>query len=79
MAMLSERDSTAIRLRDLEGLTMAETAEALRSSKPAAKSVHFRARRRLELVLRTSAAGGRRVTRQLKIPRFGYARAGSFD
>ena len=49
MATLSECDRTAIRLRDLEGFTMAQTAEKLRKSEPAAKSVHFRARRRLKL------------------------------
>ena len=48
VATLSEC-GTAIRLRDLEGFTMAQTAEKLRKSKPAAKSVHFRARRRLRL------------------------------
>lgn len=51
MAKLSECDRTAIRLRDLEGCTLAETAEKLRKSQPAAKSAHFRARRRLKLVL----------------------------
>jgi RNA polymerase sigma-70 factor (ECF subfamily) len=55
MAMLSERDRKAIHLRDLECCAMAQTAEALRSSEPAAKSVHFRARR-LEVVLRTYGA-----------------------
>lgn len=48
---LSECDRTAIRLRDLEGLSMADTAKAMRRSEPAAKSVHFRARRRLKLAL----------------------------
>ena len=51
MAALSEADRTAIRLRDFEGLSMAETAKAIRKSEPAAKSVHFRARRRLKLAL----------------------------
>ena len=51
LAALSERDRTAIRLRDLGGFTLAETAKALRSSEPAAKSVHFRARWRLKLAL----------------------------
>ena len=51
MAQISERDRTAIRLRDLEGFTIVETAKALASSKPAAKSVHFRARQRLKLAL----------------------------
>jgi RNA polymerase sigma-70 factor, ECF subfamily len=51
MATLCERDRTAIRLRDLEEFTLSETAEAMRSSEPAAKSTHFRARRRLKLAL----------------------------
>ena len=54
MARLSERDRTAIRLCDLNGLTLREAAKVLRTSEPAAKSVHFRARRRLETALRTS-------------------------
>jgi len=54
MARLSERDRAAIRLRDLNGLTLRETAKALRSSEPATKSAHFRARRRLETALRRS-------------------------
>ncbi|HKE27636.1 MAG TPA: sigma-70 family RNA polymerase sigma factor [Bryobacteraceae bacterium] len=51
LSTLCERDRTAIRLRDLEGFSLAETAETLRSSEPATKSVHFRARRRLKLAL----------------------------
>lgn len=51
MDKLSERDREAIRLRDLEGFSLSETAEALRASEPAVKSVHFRARRRLKLAL----------------------------
>jgi RNA polymerase sigma-70 factor (ECF subfamily) len=54
MDRLCERDRTAIRLRDIEGFSLSETAEALRSSEPAAKSTHFRARRRLEVALRQS-------------------------
>jgi RNA polymerase sigma-70 factor (ECF subfamily) len=52
LAKLSERDRTAIRLRDLDGLSIAETAEALATSKGAVKSTHFRARKRLAYVLR---------------------------
>lgn len=55
MARLSERDRAAIRLRDLNGLTVTEAAKQLRISEPAAKSAHFRARRRLEVALRGSA------------------------
>jgi RNA polymerase sigma-70 factor, ECF subfamily len=51
IATLSEGDRTAIRLRDLEGLSMPDTAKAMRRSEPAAKSVHFRARKRLKLAL----------------------------
>ena len=56
MAKLSECDRVAIRLRDLEGLTMAETAKAMRKSEPAATSIHFRARRRLKRGLTTRAS-----------------------
>lgn len=52
LAKLSERDRTAIRLRDLDGLSIAETAEALAVSKEAVKSTHFRARKRLAYALR---------------------------
>ena len=52
LAKLSERDRTAIRLRDLDGLSIAETAEALAISEGAVKSTHFRARKRLVYVLR---------------------------
>jgi RNA polymerase sigma-70 factor (ECF subfamily) len=52
LAKLSERDRTAIRLRDLDGLSIAETAEALAISKAAVKSTHFRARKRLAHALR---------------------------
>ena len=47
MAKLSARDRAAIRLRDLDGLTLSEAAQALECSEPAAKSILFRARRRL--------------------------------
>ena len=56
MAKLSECDRVAIRLRDLEGLTMAETAKAIRKSEPAASSMHFRARQRLKCALKTRAS-----------------------
>jgi len=54
MGMLSERDRTTLRLRDFEGLSLAETAEAMRSSQSAAKSAQFRARQRLKMALCTS-------------------------
>lgn len=62
MATLCECDRTAIRLRDLEGFDLAETAEKLCKSKPAAKSVHFRARRRLKLALRGTGQTESRIT-----------------
>jgi len=52
MARLSERDREAIRLRDLDELSLSETAEALDRSEAAAKSTHFRARQRLASALR---------------------------
>jgi RNA polymerase sigma-70 factor (ECF subfamily) len=55
LAKLSERDRAAIRLRDFDGLTMTETAEAFESSKAAAKSAHFRARRRLAWAVRSTS------------------------
>jgi RNA polymerase sigma-70 factor (ECF subfamily) len=51
LAKLSTRDRAAIRLRDLDGLNMTETAEALAISKAAAKATHFRARKRLAYAL----------------------------
>jgi len=52
LAKLSERDSEAIRLLDLAGLSIAETAQALSVSESATKTIHFRARRRLARALR---------------------------
>jgi RNA polymerase sigma-70 factor, ECF subfamily len=75
LAKLSERDRTAIRLRDLDGLSIAETAEALAISKGAVKSTHFRARKRLayalrgagrQLFRRVSSAGQERETERQK-------------
>jgi len=51
LSKLSERDRTAIRLRDLDGLSIAETADALAMSKAAVKSTHYRARKRLAYAL----------------------------
>jgi len=53
MAKLPARDRAAIRLRDIEGWSLRETAAALHSSLPATKSAHFRARKRLGHLIRT--------------------------
>lgn len=55
MERLSDRDRETIRLRDLEGMSLTETAEAFELSESAAKSSHFRARRRLAVALRSMA------------------------
>ncbi len=47
MDRLSDRDRETIRLRDFDGLSLTETAEAFELSESATKSKHFRARRRL--------------------------------
>ena len=52
LATLAERESVAIRLIDLRGRSIAETAEVLAISSAATKSVHFRARRHLAHALR---------------------------
>jgi RNA polymerase sigma-70 factor, ECF subfamily len=54
MEKLSERDRAAIRLRDFEGLSLTETAEALDRSKAATKASHFRARKRLASAVRSA-------------------------
>jgi RNA polymerase sigma-70 factor, ECF subfamily len=53
MDRLSNRDRETIRLRDLEEMSLTETAEAFELSESAAKSTHFRARRRLAGTLRS--------------------------
>jgi RNA polymerase sigma-70 factor, ECF subfamily len=53
MDRLSDRDRETIRLRDLEGMTLTETAAAFERTKSAAKATHFRARRRLACALRS--------------------------
>jgi RNA polymerase sigma-70 factor, ECF subfamily len=63
LATLSERDRAAIRLRDLDELSLTETAEALDRSEAAAKSTHFRARQRLASALR-ELPGPRDLTRR---------------
>jgi len=62
MEKLSERDRAAIRLRDFEGWSLTETAEAFESSEAATKSSHFRARKRLASAVR-SACGTRDIER----------------
>jgi RNA polymerase sigma-70 factor (ECF subfamily) len=52
MERLSDRDRETIRLRDFDGLSLTETAEAFELSESAAKSSHFRARRRLACAVR---------------------------
>lgn len=47
MDRLSDRDRETIRLRDLEEISLTEMAQAFELSESAAKSTHFRARRRL--------------------------------
>ncbi len=60
MAKLSDRDRTVLRMCDLDGLSIAETAEALAISKAAAKSIHFRARKRLAYALTHYSIGKRK-------------------
>ena len=59
MAELSERDQAAIRLRDIEDKSVREAAAALNSSESAAKTAHFRARKRLAQVMASAPLGGR--------------------
>ena len=58
IAKLPERDRVAIRMVDMEGRTLNEAAAALHTTVGAAKSIHFRARRRLDRMVR--AGGWRR-------------------
>jgi RNA polymerase sigma-70 factor (ECF subfamily) len=55
MAKLSERDQATIRLRDIEEKSLPDAAAVLEISVPATKSAHFRARKRLERILRDRA------------------------
>jgi len=52
MAALGERDRIVIRLVDFNGLTVGEVAAKLAISGPAAKSTHYRAKRRLGQAIR---------------------------
>jgi len=56
IAKLAAYDKALIRLRDMEGKTIFETAAALNKSASATKTAHFRARRRLASIMR---AGGK--------------------
>jgi RNA polymerase sigma-70 factor (ECF subfamily) len=57
MERLSDRDRETIRLRDFDGLSLTETAEAFELSESATKSTHFRARRRLAFAVRSVERG----------------------
>jgi RNA polymerase sigma-70 factor (ECF subfamily) len=59
MERLSDRDRETIRLRDFEGLSLTETAEAFELSESATKSTYFRARRRLACAVRTMEHRGK--------------------
>ena len=52
IATLPQRDQTVIRLRDIDGHSVRETAGTLGISQAATKSIHFRARKRLAYVIR---------------------------
>jgi RNA polymerase sigma-70 factor (ECF subfamily) len=67
MDRLSDRDRETIRLRDFDGLSLTEAAEAFELSESAAKSSHFRARRRLACALRSMDR--RRAARELPASR----------
>src|SRR5580704_12612020 len=66
MERLSDRDRETIRLRDLEGMSLTETAESFELSESATKSSHFRARRRLACALRSME---RRQPSEVRTPR----------
>ncbi len=61
IARLSAREQKAIQLCDMEGRSLREVAAALHRSESAAKSVHFRARRRLGQLVRADGAGSGRI------------------
>ena len=52
IAELSERDQRVIQVRDIEDGSLRDLASALHSSESAAKTAHFRARKRLADVVR---------------------------
>jgi RNA polymerase sigma-70 factor (ECF subfamily) len=57
IATLPQRDQAVIRLRDIYGHSVRETAGTLGITQAATKSVHFRARKRLAYVLRARRSG----------------------
>jgi RNA polymerase sigma-70 factor (ECF subfamily) len=69
MDQLCDRDRETIRLRDFDGLSLTETAEAFELSESAAKSTHFRARRRLAGALRSMER--RRAGEEVRTSRVG--------
>ena len=58
MNRLSARDRETIRLRDFDGLSLTQTAQAFESSEAATKSSHFRARKRLQSAVRSACGTG---------------------
>jgi RNA polymerase sigma-70 factor (ECF subfamily) len=66
MGRLSDRDRETIRRRDIEGMSLTETAESFELSESATKSSHFRARRRLACALRSME---RRQPSEVRTPR----------
>jgi RNA polymerase sigma-70 factor (ECF subfamily) len=57
IAALPQRDQAVIRLRDIDGKSVRETAGTLGISQAAIKSIHFRARKRLACVVRARRSG----------------------
>jgi len=55
VAKLPDRDRKAIRIKDLEDRSIEETAAMLHSSVPGAKTIHFRARKRLARIIVATA------------------------
>ena len=71
IARLSEREQAAIQLKDIEDRSIGELASALHSTKSAAKTAHFRARKRLARIFRarTQAVQRRDRARREPLPR----------
>jgi len=65
MAELSEREQLTIRLLDIEGKSLRDAAAALHSSVSAIKSAHFRARKRLDNIVRARACSSGHTPRRL--------------
>ena len=60
MERLSERDRNTIRLRDLDEMSLTQTAQTFDCSEAATKSTHFRARKRLAGALRSVRGASQR-------------------